>query len=240
MLVRAPFAALSIALMTACSGQIASSGPADGGHGDGSHSENDAGHAMRGDTAVPIDAGHEHDSANVPPANHRPVHVPCPTTRPPGIQDGGGSFGFPAGTCCTSDSQCPATSDAGGTNGRCTPGDLGGEAMCPSCQYDQCSTDTQCGAGAVCECGGDAGPGRYPNTCGTGNCQIDSDCGPSGYCSANVNYCGGSPNGYYCHTPQDECESNSDCASTPNSPGTDCVYDTMKKIWDCQFVACFG
>jgi hypothetical protein len=250
MLLRAPLAALAVALMTACSGQIFSGGGDDAGHEnqDSGHPTNDAGghpghDAGRGrDAAQGGDAGGGHDSGLAPPTSHRPTHVNCMSTRPPGLQDGGG-MPFCAGEkgSCTSDSQCPETNDAGGTNGRCTPSEDDGPAIgCPSCQYDQCSTDSQCGPDSVCACGGDALAGRFPNGCLTGNCQIDSDCGPGGYCSPNGGFCGEGTLGYYCHTADDQCHNDSDCLNNPDFAGGECVYDMSKKIWDCQGEACPG
>jgi hypothetical protein len=173
--------------------------------------------------------------------SHRPSHESCMTTRAPGLQDGGGmSFCVGQSGSCTSDSECPATSDAG-VNGRCTPSEEQGPAIgCPSCQYDQCATDSECGAGSVCACGGSASTGRYPNGCLAGNCQVDSDCGPGGFCSPDVGFCGEGTVGYYCHTAGDQCHNDADCQNDPNSFGGQCVYDTSKKIWDCQGEACPG
>jgi len=245
MLLRAPFAAVALALMAACSGQVASQGAG----GDGGHENQDAGHPRPDGGGQPgHDAGRAGDAAGgpdsglAPPTSHRPTHQSCMSTRPPGLQDGGGiSFCGEQTGSCTNDSECPATNDAGGTNGRCTPSEDDGPAIsCPSCQYDQCSTDSQCGAGSVCACGGDALSGRFPNACLSGNCQVDSDCGSGGYCSPNVGFCGEGTLGYYCHTADDECHNESDCQNNPNSFGGQCVYDTSKKIWDCQSEGCPG
>ena len=242
MLPRAPFASLAIVLITACSGQIASGGGGDAGHEnqDSGHPMSDGGGQPGHDAAPSGDAGSGHDSGLAPPTSHRPTHESCSSTRPSGLQDGGGmSFCVGASGSCSNDSECPATNDAGGTNGRCTPFDQEGPALgCPSCQYDQCSTDSQCGTGSVCECGEEASPGRYPNACLTGNCQVDSDCGSGGYCSPYVSLCGGGTLGYYCHTASDQCDNTSDCEDSPN--GGECVYDTSAKIWDCQNEACPG
>jgi hypothetical protein len=227
MLLRLAFAFLAVAL-TACSGQVAS-----GVGGDGGHENPDSGHPGS-------DAGNGHDSGLAPPTNHRPTHDNCSATRPPGLQDGGG-MPFCAGETgsCVSDSECPVTSDAG-TNGRCTPNENSGPAIgCPTCQYDQCSNDSQCGTGSVCECGGDAPAGRFPNGCVTGNCQVDSDCGSGGYCSPNVGFCFEGTLGYYCHTAGDQCHNNSDCQDM-GLAGGQCVYDSSKKIWDCQGEECPG
>jgi hypothetical protein len=259
MLLRTPFAALAVALMTACSGEVASGGGGDGGHdnqdsghptSDAGHPGHDAGHPGH-DAAQGGDAHRGHDSGLAPPMSHRPTHESCMSTRPPGLQDGGLSEGSGLGGTgcylgqdgtCTSDSQCPATNDAGWTNGRCTPFDQTGvQVGCPSCQYDQCSTDSQCGTGSVCECGGDVvngGPGRYANACLTGNCQVDSDCGSGGYCSPDVGPCGQGTIGYYCHTADDQCDNDSDCQNSPS--GGLCVYDMSMKIWDCLNQACPG
>jgi hypothetical protein len=242
MILRPPFIAVAAALITGCSGQVASGGGDDGGHGtrDGGHMAPDAGPSGH-DAAQGAEAGTGHDSGLVPPTSHRPSHESCMTTRAPGLQDGGGmSFCVGQSGSCTSDSECPATSDAG-VNGRCTPSEEQGPAIgCPSCQYDQCATDSECGAGSVCACGGSASTGRYPNGCLAGNCQVDSDCGPGGFCSPDVGFCGEGTVGYYCHTAGDQCHNDADCQNDPNSFGGQCVYDTSKKIWDCQGEACPG
>jgi hypothetical protein len=211
---------LAACFMPACSGQTASGKP------DGGNPEKDAGQPG-------------HDGGLPPPASHRPTHVACMTTRPPGIQDAGGYPEYDSGHCCHDDLQCPATNDAGGTNGRCMPYQSDGlpSSGCPSCNYDQCSTDTECGTDGICECGSGADVGRTPNECLTGNCEIDSDCGSGRYCAPSAQLCTDQTSGYYCTTPGDQCHNDSDC---PGRDDYQCLYDTTKDIWDCQQLVCPG
>jgi hypothetical protein len=170
---------------------------------------------------------------NLPaPTDHRPTAAPCSMTRPPGINMTAGHDGGLAGTSCTSDSQCTS-----GKNGRCMQsGDLG-----PTCTYDQCFTDSQCGKEGVCECGTPADDeGRYPNTCLDGNCQVDADCGDGGYCSPSYDTsCGPFSGyvGYYCHTSKDECTNDDEC--TEGGAGY-CAWQPTKSLWTCFYQVCAG
>jgi hypothetical protein len=105
------------------------------------------------------------------------------------------------------------------------------------CNYDACQHDTDCGAGHACACHGTADTGTSGNTCVAGNCRVDSDCGPGGYCSPSLNTlsCGEGVGGYYCHTANDQCIDDSDCAST-NGPAA-CTYSTTSGRWECTTIA---
>jgi hypothetical protein len=187
------------------------------------------------DSAPGVDAGGDaaHPGPLPPPTNHRPAPVGCSTTRPPGINEDAGA-GVDAGGegPCTNDSQCTA-----GTNGRCTPPQHNGF---PTCQYDQCFTDSQCGKGGVCECGQPDGQGRDPNTCLNGNCSVDSDCGPGGYCSPSYDTTCGAYDGvvgYYCHTAGDLCTNDEQC--TGEGAGY-CAYQPTTGHWACDYGFCAG
>jgi hypothetical protein len=116
--------------------------------------------------------------------------------------------------------------------------------------YDQCITNTDCGARARCSCGQgaarntcvpldaclrDADCGREmlchcnagggPNLCGAGNCRKDIDCAAGFSCT----FAQSGDN--YCHTPKDTCQSQRDCASPP---GRVCDYDRPSKKWACR------
>jgi len=174
-----------------------------------------------------------------PPTNHRPIADACATTRPPGVnQDAGTDAGFPGG--CDNDSQCTQ-----GTNGRCLPPQ--GNGAGDYCSYDQCATDNDCGAGKVCQCGATTPPyGRLGNSCVPGNCRTDSDCGPGGFCSpTEATSCGSRSGvvGYYCHTPDDACNNDSDCTDAGmgvSSAGGYCAWQPMVSHWQCSYGICTG
>jgi hypothetical protein len=76
-----------------------------------------------------------------------------------------------------------------------------------------------------------------------GNCRVDADCGPGGYCSPTVDSGCGSfygVQGYYCHTPADECVNDRDCPGygTPEAPY--CAYSTTVGHWVCGTGHCAG
>ncbi len=133
---------------------------------------------------------------------------------------------------CTSDADCVGVSGFSAA-GHCIPFD--GQMLC---SYDTCFSDEQCGASpAVCLCAGQwhvfagVSPG---NTCRTGSCRTDSDC-PGALCSPSVGF-GAAFYGYvgdYCHTAQDQCRCDSDCAS----PLPSCAYNPEIGAWAC---ASFG
>ncbi|HEY8090314.1 MAG TPA: hypothetical protein VIF09_20775 [Polyangiaceae bacterium] len=215
---RLALVAVSIAVGTAhCSTSAANAGPGDAGP----------------DGAVVGEGGGDDGPLDLPPpVDHRPVATQCDTTRPPGIDSDAGGTGFG----CTNDSQC---ADAG-TNGRCTPS---GHNAGPLCTADACATDADCGAGKVCECGASlgAGQGRFANTCLPGDCRVDADCGAGGYCSPTWDTTCGSYNGivgYYCHTPSDDCTSDTQCVDA-GGPGY-CAWGATVSKWICAYGFCAG
>ena len=149
------------------------------------------------------------------PLLHRPVATTCPTTRGPGCEPSCGSVGN-----CGSDSDCDA-----GINGRCT-----GSAPLPflSCTYDRCFSDSDCAPKTPCICRTSSSDSASNMCPAYGNCAVDSDCGPNGYCSPSIsNTC--LFVFYFCHTPNDLCVNNQDCA-TPNG----CAYDFDAQRWQCS------
>lgn len=123
------------------------------------------------------------------------------------------------------------------------------------CSYDTCNSDADCPSKVPCACR-ESGEDSRANACVTeSNCAVDADCGPDGYCSPSVVndfcncpttalcpdsaacyadgtkvpcVCGDScGHGYYCHTPNDTCLDDSDCAQ-----GT-CNYDRLDQLWRC-------
>ncbi|CAN5503087.1 hypothetical protein BH09MYX1_BH09MYX1_32520 [soil metagenome] len=159
------------------------------------------------------------------PAVHRAAPPACPTDRPAG--------NAPVPGTCKTDAECTQ-----GTNGRCTS-----VALAPAtCSYDACTVDKDCGGAGVCQCRSSAEGGA--NACRQGNCRTDGDCGVvgKGYCSPSAVeidvYCrSGIPSGsfgYFCHTPEDECVSDTDCAGLMPA----CVFDVAKSRWACLGLAC--
>lgn len=164
------------------------------------------------------------------PSLHIPSGTACRATRGPGITGSGVACpdgGFPG--CCTADADC-----TDGTNGRCTITGNGG----PHCTYDQCSTSNDCAAGKSCGCG-DINQYSY-NVCVPSNCRTDSDCGAGGYCSPTLDFTcgtyGGEYAGVYCHTAQDQCVNDSDCAG----PNGRCSYNPETSRWECATGMCAG
>ena len=129
-------------------------------------------------------------------------------------------------TDCTGLAGFPATGHCVAVNGQ------------KLCSYDTCLSDDDCGARpAICLCEGQwhvysaASPG---NTCRSGTCRDDSDC-PGTACSPSVGF-GAVFYGFvgaYCHTPNDQCRCDSDCAS----PTPSCAYNPEIGAWAC---ASFG
>ena len=133
---------------------------------------------------------------------------------------------------CTTDADCTGVTGFSAV-GRCIL--FNGQMLC---SYDTCASDDDCGASpAVCLCEGQwhvysaVSPG---NACRTGNCRVDSDC-PGSICSPSVGFGATFYGyvGYYCHTPQDQCRCDSDCAS----PTSSCAYNPASGAWAC---ASFG
>ena len=106
------------------------------------------------------------------------------------------------------------------------------------CSEDDCIIDSDCAAGQVCACADQLGsPIRIGNECLTTQCQVDADCGGGQVCSASIGTCN-ELQGYYCHTPSDECLTDTDCCGTTPL----CAYQTSSGHWACQTdaVACPG
>ena len=190
------------------------------------------------------------------PLQHRSTSASCPSQRGPGpscVTTSCVSQPYPSGvaTTCSSDSQC-----TDGVNGRCFP--FEGMIGPGGCSYDECFSDSGCGAKTLCLCRSSS-TDNSANVCDVGgNCAVDSDCGQGGYCSPSMeacpsaapeievqdNYAG--PNPYYCHTASDLCINDSDCA--PRDAGTNttsscpqytpCAYNAQNKRWECTQLSC--
>jgi hypothetical protein len=103
------------------------------------------------------------------------------------------------------------------------------------CTYDACQHDADCKPGQACACHDTAKAGNGGNACVAGNCRVDSDCGAGGYCSPSGDMsCVASVGGYYCHTPNDLCIDDADCAS--GGFGAQCSYSTTHGRWECTTV----
>jgi Cys-rich repeat protein len=197
----------------------------------------------KGDSSAPKGDSSRACTPSVP-TSHRPTAVACSTTRPPSMP-GDASLPADGGFVgqCTVDSECTM-----GTNGRCT---VNGQIV--GCSYDECATDSQCGANKLCECGTSEGSeGRSANVCIPSNCSVDSDCGAGGYCSPTYDTtCGAFSGtvGYFCHKAADECTTDqcvndSDCVMTSDGgpvegPGY-CAWDASNSRWGCFYSVCAG
>jgi hypothetical protein len=165
------------------------------------------------------------------PQQHRPTNAACTAPRPAGDP----ALPSPSGSTCSSDGDCTQ-----GTNGRCYPLVGGPPPPKNGCSYDACTSDSDCGAGQVCDCRN--GASNDANVCFHGNCRVDADCGGE-YCSPSltvlssscINVPAGSV-GYFCHTRQDTCLNDSDCAST----GGYCAFSTDSLHWQCYAPMCLG
>jgi hypothetical protein len=175
------------------------------------------------------------------PLYHRPARGCCPTQRgsgTPGLIRCTSTTSICTGGTCWADSDCAV----GGTNGRCIAVQLA------ACSYDECFSDQGCPSQVPCVCR--ASPDdSAPNVCATGSqCAVDSDCGPGGFCSPSPSPAArcpfaGSPGIYACHTANDTCTNDSDCASydaggAPPPRGLACTYDLTAQHWACIEMIC--
>jgi hypothetical protein len=179
----------------------------------------------RSDSALDAgtDGGATVDAGFCPtPTAHRPTAEACTQSRPPG--NAMNVMGQ-----CRSDAECQVD---GGVNGRCSD-----NVFMNICTWDQCLDDTQCGFDGVCVCRSSYDFGA--NICGVSNCHVDSDCAPCGFCSPSV---GGQcwpnvgVNGYFCHTPADECTNDSDCVG--GDLGEYCSFRADAGRWQCISIQC--
>jgi hypothetical protein len=156
---------------------------------------------------------------------HRPVAAACDSAPGEGYTHPGSS-----GTC-SKDSDCTK-----GRNGRCMAGRprMGGRSEPNHCEYDDCFSDTECGAGETCNCGlREPIPERH--RCLPSNCRIDGDCGPNGFCSPSKKALGaGTIEGWFCHTEDDECTNDGDCLPEKANSFPYCGYSKKKERWICD------
>ena len=154
----------------------------------------DGGGATGGSTGSGGNGSGGNGSGKVP-LQHRSTSASCPSQRGPRPS----CVTTSCASTCSSDSQC-----IDGVNGRCFPWE--GLVGPGGCSYDECFSDSNCGARTPCLCRSSS-TDNSANMCDVGgNCAVDSDCGPGGYCSPSVqivpnqppNVCWGSAP-YYCH-----------------------------------------
>jgi hypothetical protein len=168
------------------------------------------------------------------PLVHRATASTCPSTRP--AYNCGQNAPAGAPFTCHLDSDCTS-----GTNGRCVGN---GHDGC-SCSYDSCATDADCASGQLCDCRDQWHYGSNgPNQCLPSNCRTDADCGPNGYCSPSLDPGCGAFAGvtlWHCHTPQDTCVNDSDCANLDGGFGQAyCGYRPDVGHWACSTTQCAG
>lgn len=92
-----------------------------------------------------------------------------------------------------------------------------------ACLYDECMSDAECRRTSThepkkesaCFCDSD-----NTNRCRFANCKEDSDCPPGSSCGS----------AFYCHTPADECQKESDCGA----PKKLCTYDWEVRRYLCK------
>ncbi len=192
----------------------------------------DAGRGV--DARVGIDAPFRTDAPlsclSHPPRAHRASVSACDHVRPPGSSPDPG--GGPPADCMT-DADCTT-----GENGRCNGNGHDGWR----CTYDACFEDSDCGATSACECEGSFRSDA--NSCLPANCRTDADCA-TGFCSPTLGSCGDYTGtvGWYCHTCEDECVDDDDCA-TGRDAGIFgrpyCAFDPTRGRWACQSSHCAG
>jgi hypothetical protein len=130
---------------------------------------------------------------------HRRAKTQCPNllvAPPPGSCTAAGS------AYCRADADCAGK----GPNARCIADPAPTYCSCVS----GCTTDADCGAGQICQCGTKIGQ------CVSARCASDADCGAGLLCatvsevSATTSPCDG-PTTFVCQTPRDTCFTNADC-----------------------------
>lgn len=189
------------------------------------------------------------------PALHRSAATPCPNERAAGIdlvEAPQGCVDNPSASLgCLKDSDCTA-----GSNGRCTASP--GPACQTFCTYDDCRDDSDCESGGACLCRtSSTAPGPNQCAAPGPSCRVDADCGKGDFCSPSLigtqcicndeSFCPKGPSGcsvngvevpcscsgtcghgYFCHTSEDKCLDDSDCA-----PHQTCNFDLAGKRWLC-------
>lgn len=136
---------------------------------------------------------------------------------------GGAGHGVTVPTRCTNDAEC---SD---------------EATCEIeqgfCELPlACDSAADCGDGEACFCAngslqtGTSGE-NWANVCKPAECESSEDCGGLA-CAVSIDPCH-QYTGAYCHTTEDECDANRDCADDRYA----CMFDARVHHWSCQSLA---
>ena len=180
--------------------------------------------AVSGTGGVPVGGGTGGVYHLRPPDTHRAQGATCNVDRGTGGAAGapvlcGGAGGI-GGTPCT------------GLNAACCHYERQGFPPGSGCTYDQCATDSDCGAMAICTCGGGS-DACSRNGCEYAECRTDADCGAGLYCSRSP-FCGSGDGTYKCHTPDDECADDADCPWDGGYPPPHCRYDSGH--WRCTIL----
>jgi len=252
-------AASPASLLIACNGSNAGPSPSDAG-GDSTLPDAAPNISDASTDAIP-DGMTQHEASldGEAPLTHRSAGNACPQVRAAiNAVSACDEAGCPSGMC-TIDTDCTAGDNGRcGDSGGCGPAATlgcsydqcfadseceGGPCLCrPSssssaanqCFAGNCKVDSDCGHDGYCSpslpcygCGG-----YCPSY--TGPCPADS----GDECSAGPCICSTGPNlcptlGYYCHTPDDSCVNDSDCAG-----GTQCLYNVVKQAWACLGAEC--
>jgi len=136
---------------------------------------------------------------------HRVEAVACAFPAPSAQGGQGGAGGTDGVALPRADGQeCERDSDCDGFYLGYCHHDLGGDQDAPRCESG-CAADADCADGWICICNGST-PG---GVCQQSNCTKDSDCADGFLCASFEQGCGAS--GFACQTPEDECNSTSDC-----------------------------
>lgn len=133
--------------------------------------------------------------------------------------------------CCAFDSDCPDGSACWFNGTVQTEGEHHGDTF-GTCS-PRCTTDDDCNAGFICECGDGAG------RCVQSSCTTDADCDEGAFCvSSDVdNTCPGYPTKYSCQSASDECAVPADCdVSGPDNET--CATDGARRVCMSQVPQC--
>lgn len=147
--------------------------------------------------------------------------------------------------CLQQDGERPVRVDRTGPE-LCTPESASTPCPTAGCSH-ACLTNDDCGGGSACLCAfGIDKPAANPihawqSVCLLSECESEADC--AGYaCGFSRERCGPiesspSPAGFFCRTPNDECQTDADCGDGNSSR---CVYRQEVMRWVCSpvVVAC--
>jgi hypothetical protein len=129
---------------------------------------------------------------------------------------------------CSTDADCTAHPD-----GLCSRFDLKTGTPTGGCQcYYGCTSDADCGSGAICLCGDPIGQ------CVAASCATDANCGVGQLCTMSTPL-GTCPSGvpFACQTSIDTCGGNRDCGSSPGGFSV-CGYSNSQH--QCVLSCAFG